>query len=43
MLFMGKNKTKNSNQDVPFNNDQLGENKNSNGGGKKGNGSKAGK
>lgn len=34
-VVMGKNKQKNSNQDVPFFDDQLGENKNNNGGGKK--------
>ncbi|MDF2985702.1 MAG: hypothetical protein K0R50_1212 [Eubacterium sp.] len=33
---MDKNKNKDSNNDVSFDNDQLGENKNNNGGGKKG-------
>lgn len=32
---MSKDKQKDNNQDVPFYNDQLGENKNNNGGGKK--------
>ena len=33
--IMSKNKQKSNNQNVPFYDDQLGENKNSNGGGKK--------